>query len=257
MNKVGNCNTDVNKGNEVLIKVKDVGQMWQEVSMDEWSTPAWTGKQNASEQKVGMGMGCPRLAWRCCLCVMNIWESQNSAGGCDWWRMWEATRKASIGMLAAKKDQGKHVLFVYCVWLGDKGCGKYFFLQREVNLCLELLSDVIIGCMLMILVYFSWEYKLICLFYYCGGDFVCFKFLLSTHTEKQCFQRQCFLVWPFLKAGKWSYMISVSTFVMGWGWLGRLFPFPLAFFTMHSHWCACTILKIHVLSVIFFLIHRT
>lgn len=80
----------------------------------------------------------------------------------------------------------------------------FFCNQREVNLSLELLSDVITGCMLMILVYLISGYKLICLFYYCGGVFVCCKFFLSTQAEKQPFQRQSFLVWPFLKAGKWS-----------------------------------------------------
>lgn len=39
MNKVGNFNADVNKGNAVLIKVKYVDQMWQEAGMVEWSTP--------------------------------------------------------------------------------------------------------------------------------------------------------------------------------------------------------------------------
>lgn len=31
----------------------------------------------------------------------------------------------------------------------------FFCSQKEVNLCLELLSNLIIGCILMILVYFS------------------------------------------------------------------------------------------------------
>lgn len=39
MYKVGNCNADVNKGNGVPVKVRDVEHMWQEASMVEWSTP--------------------------------------------------------------------------------------------------------------------------------------------------------------------------------------------------------------------------
>lgn len=39
MNKVGNCNAGVNKDNVVLIKVKDVEQVWQETSMVEWPPP--------------------------------------------------------------------------------------------------------------------------------------------------------------------------------------------------------------------------
>lgn len=88
--KEGNCNADVNKGNAVLVKVKDAEQMWQEAGMVEWSTPVWTGKQNASEQKVGTGMGCLRLTWKHCLCVMNIRESYSSACSCYWWRIRKA-----------------------------------------------------------------------------------------------------------------------------------------------------------------------
>lgn len=37
--KMGECGVGVNKGNLVLVKVKDVEQMWQEASMFEQSAP--------------------------------------------------------------------------------------------------------------------------------------------------------------------------------------------------------------------------
>lgn len=136
MYKVGNCNAGVNKGNVVLIKVRDV-EMWQEASMVEWSTPLWTGKQNASEQKVGTGMGCPRLTWRHCLCMMNVCESWSSAGSCVWWRMWKATRKASIGMLAVKKKRPRKIWAhcLMCVTRWQRTWKVFFSAIKEKLIC--------------------------------------------------------------------------------------------------------------------------
>lgn len=71
MYKMRERGAGVNEGNMVLVKVKDVEQMWQEASMFEQSAPVWTQKQNASEQKVETGMDCPRLIWGHCLCVLG------------------------------------------------------------------------------------------------------------------------------------------------------------------------------------------
>lgn len=206
MNKVRNCNADVNKGNAVLIKVKYVDQMWQEASMVEWSTPVWTGKQNASEQKLGIGMGCPKISME----VLPLRDEYMGKPDLSW-QLWlvkdvKNNKKSFHRNVGSKKKtkENTYSLLNVCDLVTKDVESIFFCNQREFHLCLQLLSDVIIGCMLMILVYFSWGYKLICLFYFCGGGFVCFKFLLSTHVEKQCFQRQSFLVWPFLKAGKWS-----------------------------------------------------
>lgn len=70
-------------------------------------------------------------------------------------------------MLSAKKKTKENMgsLFNVCDSVTKDMESIFFCNQREVNLCLELLTDVIIGCMLMILVYFIWGYKLICLFY--------------------------------------------------------------------------------------------
>lgn len=78
------------------------------------------------------------------------------------WQLWlvkdvKSNKKSFCRDVGSKKRPKENTDSLLNVWDSvTKGVESIFFYnEREVNLCLELLSGVITGCMLMILVYFS------------------------------------------------------------------------------------------------------